>query len=237
LSSELIAATVSSTTTTQAARSPRKVARGVIVLGVLLVIGTLVLDMSGSAARLAGSDGVRTEVFAVVVPGGGTVCQTVGRLPSDTGAAKLLVGTYYRPLPPLALRFVDKSGAAVALGEIRGGGRQGYITVPLRQLGPLSTVSRACLHVGGQFQVALGGTPVAAHTAAAVLNGKPVPGLVSIYYLRHGTASWWQFLPVLDLRFALGKASFFGSWTLPFVAVLVLLLWIAAIALVWRELG
>ena len=70
-----------------------------------------------------------------------------------------------------------------------------------------------------------------------MVDGKPATALVSIYYLRPGSASWWQFLPVLDLRFALGKSSFFGSWTLPFVAVLVLLVWIAAIALIWRELG
>jgi hypothetical protein len=226
-----------STPIREALRSPRKVARAVIVVGVLLVIGTLVLDMSGSAQRLTGSDGVRTEVFAVVVPGGGTVCQTVGALPPETGAAKILVGTYYRPLPPLSLRFVDRSGAAVARGEVRGGGRQGYITFPLRQRGPLSAVSRACLHVGGRFRVALGGTPVPAHTAAAVVNGKPVTGLVAIYYLHRDSASWWEYLPVVNLRFAFGKASFVGSWTLPFVAVLVLLLWIAAIALVWRELG
>jgi hypothetical protein len=213
------------------------VARAVIVAGVLLVIGTLLLDMSGSAPRLAGSDGVRTEVFAVIVPGGGTVCQPVGPLPPDAGAAKLLVGTYYRPLPPLALRFVDKSGAAVARGAVRGGGRQGYISMPLRRLGPLSSVRRACLNVGGRFQVALGSTPVAAHTPTALVNGKPVSALVSIYYLRPGSKSWWRFLPVVNLRFALGKSSFFGSSTLPFVAVLVLLLWIAAIALVWRELG
>ncbi len=228
---------MSSTTTEPAARSPRKLARAVIVLGVLLVIGTLVLDMSGSAQRLTGSDGVRTEVFAVVVPGGGTVCQTVGALPAQTGAAKMLVGTYYRPLPPLKLRFVDKSAATVAVGVLRGGGRQGSISIPLRKFGPLSTVRRACLQVGGRFRVALGGTPVPAHSAAAVVDGKPVTGLVAIYYLHRDSASWWEFLPVLDLRFALGKASFFGSWTLPFVVVLALLVWIAAVALIWRELG
>jgi hypothetical protein len=227
---------VSADTTGEPVRSPRKLARAVIVVGVLLVVATLVLDMSGSAPRLAGSDRVRTEVFSIVAPGGSTVCQAVGPLPSDTGTARILVGTYYRPLPPLVLRFLDRSGGAVARGEVTGG-RQGNVSFPLRQLGRSSTVGRVCLHVGGRFQVALAGTPLPPGQFGATVDRKPVPGQLSIYYLRRGSASWWQFLPVVDARFALGKASFFGSWTLPFVAVVVLLVWIAAVALLWRELG
>jgi hypothetical protein len=169
------------------------------------------------------------------VPGGDTVCQPVGALPSDTGAAKILVGTYYRTLPRLVLKFLNGSGAAVALGEIRGG-RQGLVSIRLRQLGPFSTVTRACLQNGDRFQIALGGTRVPTHPVNEVVNGKPAPGLFSIYYLRRGSASWWQFLPVVDLRFALGKAPFVGSWTLPFAALLVVMVWIGAIALIWREL-
>jgi hypothetical protein len=223
-------------TTEAAAQSPRKLARVVIVVGVVLVVATFVLDMSGSAPRLTGSDAVRTEVFSIVAPGGSTVCQTIAPLPSDTGTARILIGTYYRTLPPLVLRFLNPSGNAVALGNVHGG-RQGNVSFPLRQLGSLSTVSEACLHIGGRFQVALAGTPLPPDQVGATVDGKPVPGQLSIYYLRHGSASWWQFLPVVNARFALGKASFFDSWTLPFVAVVALLVWIAAIALLWRELG
>jgi hypothetical protein len=220
----------------RAAHSPRTVARVVIVVGVLLVIATLLLDMSGSASRLTGSNGVRTEVFATVVPGGGTVCEPVGPLPPGTGAAKLLVGTYYRPLPALRLSFLNRSGGVVASGEIHGG-PQGYVTIDLRHHAPLSTVTRVCLRDADRFQIALGGTRIAGPPVGEVVDGKPASALFAIYYLQRSSASWWQFLPVLNLRFALGKASFFGSWTLPLVALLVLVVWVAAITLVWRELG
>lgn len=199
-------------------------------------MGALVLDMSGSAQRLAGSDGIKPQQFATVAPGGATVCQAVGALPPDTGAAKILIGTYYRPLPPLTIRFLDQSGSIVAQGAVRRG-RQGYVAIPLVRRGPLSRAVRACLRIGGHARVALAGVPAPTQPVDEVINGRPAPGLFTIYYLRAGRETWWELLPVLDLRFGEGKAPFFGRWTLPFAALLVLLVWIGAIALLVRELG
>jgi hypothetical protein len=41
---------------------------------------------------------------------------------------------------------------------------------------------------------------------------------------------------VLTRRFGLGKASFFGDWTLPVAALLLLGVWVATVRLLAREL-
>ena len=43
-------------------------------------------------------------------------------------------------------------------------------------------------------------------------------------------------LPTLSRRFGLGKASFFGDWTLPVVALILVGLWVAVARLLVREL-
>ena len=55
-------------------------------------------------------------------------------------------------------------------------------------------------------------------------------------YLRPGSESWWQLLGVLDERFGFGKATFFGDWTLPVAALLLLGVWVATVRLLIREL-
>jgi hypothetical protein len=55
--------------------------------------------------------------------------------------------------------------------------------------------------------------------------------------MRDARESWWQMLGLLARRFGFGKAPFFGTWTLPLVAVLLLFVWIATVRLLARELS
>jgi hypothetical protein len=71
---------------------------------------------------------------------------------------------------------------------------------------------------------------------AEVVDGSQQPGRISLLYLRAGSESWWQLLPTLSRRFGLGKASFFGAWTLPLAALLLLGVWVSAVRLLLREL-
>jgi hypothetical protein len=59
---------------------------------------------------------------------------------------------------------------------------------------------------------------------------------MAVVYLRPGRESWWQLLPTLSRRMGFGKALFFGTWTLPVAALLLLGLWIAVGRLLLREL-
>lgn len=206
----------------------------IVAFGVLLTLGGLVLDMSGAAPRQSGSDRVRPLQFSVLMPRGGTVCQPVLGIPPDTATVEPLIGTYYRPLPRISIRFISASGTEVASGEVSGG-RQGYVAIPLRRRSR-TPATEACLDIHGSYRAAIGGNSAPAGPADAVVNGKRAAAQITLFYLRPGRETWWQLLPVLDLRFGLGKAPFFGRWTLIATFLLALLAWAATIRLLLREL-
>jgi hypothetical protein len=208
-----------------------------VVLGValLLAAGALVLDMSGSSRRTAGSNHINPTVFSATVPPGGVVCQPAF-LPGDAASVQILIGTFGHAVPPLQLQFVDSAGQAVASGTAPPGARQGTLTIPLRRVQGAPAAKSACLHFGGTSPVAVGGEAGPIHFGSELVDGRPQPGVISLFYLRRGSESWWQLLPALTRRFGLGKASFLGTWTLPVIAALLFALWVATTRLLVREL-
>jgi hypothetical protein len=208
-----------------------------VVLGVAVVaaVSALALDMSGTAPRTAGSDHNSPVVFSAVIPGGGTLCQADSAPPSDTATAVLMVGTYGYAVPELGLTFLDATGHVVSSGRRPAGGGQGDVTIPLSRA--RGEASRACLHVGGVRRLAVGGEEGAVNSGDEIINGALQGGRISLSYYRPGRESWWQLLPTLSRRFGLGKASFFGSWTLAAMALLLVGVWVATIRLLLRELA
>ena len=202
-------------------------------LALLAVLAVLVLDMSGSAPRGAGSDHISPVVFAATVPGGGSVCQPIAPLPSDARRVQLLIGTYGRPVPELGVTFGGAGGAVIAQGTLPAGGKEGTVTLPIHRVARGEAAS-FCLHVGGRSTVVLGGEGGPIGATSELVNGQAQSGRVSLLYLRGGSESWWELLPSLDHRFGLGKASLFGDWTLPAMALLLLGVWVCAVRLLWR---
>ncbi len=208
----------------------------VLALGLLLVVAALVLDMSGRAPRTAGSDHVSPVIFAAAVPGGGTLCQAASPVPPDAASAQLLVGTYGRPVPALSVRFLGANGEPSATGSLPAGAREGAVTIRLSHVAKAAASSRVCLRVEGKSNVVIGGEGVPPGPGSEQVNGTRQPGRISLIYSRPGRESWWQLLPTLSDRFGVGKASFFGSWTLAGMAVLLLGVWVATMRLLLREL-
>lgn len=211
--------------------------RVVLALATLIVVGALALDMSGSAVRTAGSDHADPLTFTAAVAPGGTACQPLAGLPGDAARVQLTVGSYGKPLPPLALRFLDAQGRTAAEGFLPGGGHEGVVTVGVRHRRGAGEAVEGCLRVGrGPGPVALGGEGVPVSALSQRVDGQPQPGRISLVYLRSRSESWWQLLPTLAERFALGKAPFFGVWLLPLAALALLGAWAAAVRLLAREL-
>ena len=211
--------------------------RAVLAVGVSLAIGVLLLEMSVSAPRTAGSDHVSAPVFAAVVPGGGVLCQPVSPVPDDARSVRLLIGTYGRPVPAVSIQFTSATAASVAHGELAAGSRQGYVTIPIGRVTPSSAAGTMCLHVGGSAHVAVGGESGPLGPGSERVDGRPQGGNIALLYLRGGSETWWQLLPVLSERFGLSKAGFFGTWTLPAVVLVMIGVWAGAIRLLARELG
>jgi hypothetical protein len=207
------------------------------VLGaaLLVVVGALVLDMSASAPRTAGSDHTATPVFSATIPAGGRLCQGHVSLPDDAARVQFLIGTYGHPVPALRLSFIDAGGNPVAEGHLSAGAREGVLTIPIDHV-RRAPATAACLRVGGAYNVVLGGENGPVTPGSAVVDGNPQPGRIGLLYFRSGSESWWQLLPELSRRFGLGKASFFGDWTLLLATVLLLAVWVGAVRLLVREL-
>jgi hypothetical protein len=210
--------------------------RIVLAVALLFALSALVLDMFGSAPRTAGSNHVSPAVFAATVPAGGEVCEPVVPLSADVTRVQLLIGSFGRPVPALALRYLDATGSQVAHAEIAAGRREGLVTLPLHQGRGAGSATRACLRLRGGSKIVLGGEGGPVSAATETVNGRPQGGLVSLVYLRSGSESWWQLLPTLSRRFGLGKAALFGDWTLPVLALLLLGVWVATARLLLREL-
>jgi hypothetical protein len=209
--------------------------RIVLCLALLIVAGAFALEMSRRAPRTAGSDHTASPVFSATVPEGGVLCQREVSLPPDAGKAQILIGTYGHPAPALRFSFIAATGIRVAEGRLPAGARGGRVAIPLERLSRAPGVS-ACLRVGRPYGIALGGEQGPVNPSSETVNGQPQPGRISLLYYRSGAESWWQLLPVLSERFGLGKASFFGDWTLALAAILLVAVWVGTVRLLLREL-
>jgi hypothetical protein len=209
-----------------------------VVLGValLLAAGALALDMSGRAPRIAGTDHLNQVAFVATVRGGQALCQPQMILPQDAQRVQMLIGTYGPPVPSLAISFLDAGGRVLTRGRLPAGARQGEVVVPIGYPHGATVEGTLCVRVGAARRVALAGDIFPPGPSSEQIAGRPQAGRIAVTYLRPGRESWWQLLPTLSHRFGLGKASFFGDWTLPLAAIMLLGLWVAVARLLAREL-
>jgi hypothetical protein len=206
-----------------------------IVVATIVFLGVAVLEMSGAAPRISETNGVNPAGFYASVKRGQTLCQPDQTLPADAARVRFLIGTYGRPLPRISGTFVATSGRVVAHGVIPAGGSEGYVTLPLRH--SEATTGKLCLRVSSKQTVVIAGWQTTASPADQTLNGKRQPASLSLTFLRAGNESWWRLLPTVFRRFGYGKWSVLGSWTFIACGVALVLVWVASLRLLWRELS
>lgn len=214
-------------------RRSSRLVRGVVVGATAVTLAVLGLELSGSAPRVADSDRVNAAAFTAVLRPGEKLCQPGVALPADAAGIKMLVGTYGRPRPPISVELIDASGRVVNNGSLAGGGSPGYVIVPMRHSG--SEAGRLCVTIGGRHMMAVGGSPAPINASSQTLDGRPQGGILALWYMRHGSESWWQLLPTLLHRFGYGKWSFLGAWTFVVGSLLLAAVWIAVLRLMWTE--
>ncbi len=210
-----------------------------MVLAVALAVagGALLLDMSGSAPRLAGTDHTVAASFVVDLKAGQEVCQPGMELPSEAERVELLVGTYGAPVPEMKLRFLGSNGHLRTAGRLPAGAREGNVTVPVSYPHGAAASGTLCVLVSGGKDTVLGGAAFTAGPASEEVGGVPQPGRIWTLYLRPGSESWWQLLPTLSRRFGLGKSPVFGDWTLPVAALALLGACVGTVRVLRRELA
>jgi hypothetical protein len=209
-----------------------------VALGVALalVVGVLVVEMSGRAQRISDTDHFNPVGFVGVVGSGQELCQSAMLLPEDVRAMQVLVGTYGSQVPAMTMRFLV-DGGQIASGHIPSGGIQGSVKLPVSYPHGPSVAGTLCVRVAhSPTKTVFAGDVFTPGSVSEQVNGKPQAGRIAVTFLRAPHESWWHLLPTLSRRFGLGKSSFFGDWTFPVAALLLLGVWVGAIRLLTREL-
>jgi hypothetical protein len=196
-------------------------------LAILIALG---LVLSQSKPRLAGTNNVRDPIFAAVVPGGAAVCQSGQGIPGDSDRVRVLVGTYGTPLPPLTIT-ADGPGKHVT-GRIRGGGKEGYVFIPVpRNDRPVENLT-ICLRNGGATKIAVAGEGI---PPPATVGARAAQGRIRYAWYRPGSENWFQLAGTVLHRFGYGNAPWYGGWVLGLVGLLLLAAGGLAIRTVLRE--
>ena len=113
--------------------------RVVLIGGVALILAGLVYVLSQSGYEQTGSDSVKPETFAVVLPAGGTVCQGPDVVAAKTGRVNMVIGSYGKPGPPLRVVLRQSRVGVVAAGGLALGWKEGAVSIPLAK--PLKTIA------------------------------------------------------------------------------------------------
>jgi len=184
--------------------------RVVLIGGVALILAGLVSVLSQSGYEQTGSDSVKTETFAVVLPAGGTVCQGPDVVAAKTGRVNMVIGSYGKPGPPLRVVLRQSRVGVVAAGGLAPGWKEGAVSIPLAK--PLKTIAapQLCLSNRGASRVALGGVHASTPGSPTRLNGKVVPERLSLIYTEKDKRSGWSRLG--DLASRVGDAHGVGGW-------------------------
>jgi hypothetical protein len=209
----------------------RTAALAALAVGVVALLIALGAALFTSKPRLAGTNNVRDPVFAAVVPGGQTVCQSGEGLPKDADRLRILVGTYGASMPPLGVS-IDGPGAHLR-GRRPGGGPEGYVFIPIPRTDKPAGGLRVCVRNGGARRIAIAGEAV--QPVALLDGGRGTSGRLRLAWYRPGDENWFQLAGTVLHRFGYGNAPWFGGWLLVVGFLMLLAAGGVAVAAALRE--
>lgn len=192
----------------------------VIGAGLALVAGLVLVLLLLPDQRRAGSNYVPEYGPVAELRGSATHCEHGQLIPEDTAALNLLVGTYGRPTPRIAVSARAPGGGAVTRGVLPAGRREGRVVVPVKRVDQTVNGVDVCIRTGG---------------GRTVLYGRAEN--IRLAWLRPGSESRLSFLPTIAHRVGLAKFNPLGSWLLPFLALVLATAWFVALRTVVREAG
>jgi hypothetical protein len=194
----------------------------VLAVAVVVVAAGLLAVLSDSKSRQSGSNHVPEVGPVLTLRGTDTHCQPGQVVPKDTGGVRLLVGTFGREVPGLAVTVRD-GGRTVTAGRYAGG-PEGHVIVPLRRVSRRVENTTVCIRV-----------QPAQRQSRTVLYGASEQ--VRLEWQRPGDESWLGLLPTVAHRFGFGRGVLDGSWVLALAALALAGAWVLALRLTLRELS
>jgi hypothetical protein len=188
-----------------------RLARWAAAPALALLAVSLIVALSGSEWRYAGTNAVRSLSGVVTVAPGRSVCQPGQVVPRGAAFAEFVVDPLGAPGSSLHLRVQDAAGRRIAEGSRRGPGAAGLVAVPMPERRATTLEARVCLENAGRRPLRLGGMPIG---GPGVRNGGRLePALVRIGWREAKPSTGWSALPAIAHRFAIVKPSWVGAWT------------------------
>jgi hypothetical protein len=189
-----------------------------LLLAAGLPLGVLAVAITLTQAPITVARVSTTErTFLAEVRHKTSVCQAGEALPRETSAIRLGADGF---LGPRVTVEVLAHSRVIAHGERGSGWTAGVVTVPVNRLSTARSGVELCftLFGNGEESTTLVGSP-AAGARAAHGNDGPLPGRVSVEYLRPSRSSWWSLAPQVARRMGLGHAAA-GTWCVLLVLAL-----------------
>lgn len=205
-----------------------------LVVGLALMAIAIVVTLSGSPLVVAHANGTVPNEAIVETSNAAEACQGGEVLPAGISAIRLTLSSVAGPRVSLSALSGTR---VVAGGAVGSGWTSGAVTVPVRPVAHAISDVRICFRLGPTVEtVAIDGSPTPAAVAARDRAGAPLPGRITVEYMRSASGTWWSAASGVARRIGLGRAPS-GTW----IAVLLVVLMGAAVAsaswLVAKELG
>jgi hypothetical protein len=200
-----------------------------IALGVI----ALIVLLSGSAPRLAGTNDVVPAARIGNRSHGGQICQRGETLPADTAAIRISLGAPAgRGGPQVGIVVGTATGSSLTQGRRAAGWAGSSVTVPVHRVTRATGDTTACVLIGTGAPVVLAIGQPTPPLMPAMSGRVPVPGAMRLDYLRAGRESWWSYAPAVAQHIGFGRGTLGGTW----VSFAIVLLVLAATAAAMREL-
>jgi hypothetical protein len=224
-------------------------ARIALAAGLTLTALGVCLVLSGSPPAATRTKTARTKTvmfWRSDLPG--RICQAEETLPRGSTAIRIWLEAVIGP--PVSIEVLAR-GRVVAQGAHGAGWTAGSVTIPLKPISQTVSPATVCVHVshlresfslqGSRTPPARadierqGPVPPSARGLAPTYREGPLPGRVTIEYLKPGDRSWWSLALSVARRMGLGHA-FSGSWIALLAIVLMLAVAVTMSRLLLKEL-
>jgi Predicted membrane protein (DUF2142) len=196
-------------------------------VGIAIVAATSLIFLQTRHPQVAGTNSVAPFAPAWAIPGGGTRCQLLHRLPAGANRLRIVLS---RASPGALIRAeIDRRGTPVAGGVTRA--QPGDVNVKLAQRTIGRRRVRLCIFNGGKERLVFLGEHKRSRKPSAAGSKHPVP---SVVFLKPGTSSWLGRAGTIIKRFGYVQAGVLGGWALWLAAALGVAMFALAL---WAVIG
>jgi hypothetical protein len=188
----------------------------VLASGLALISGAVLATLLHSPSTVASTNGVQPSTQLMSARSDVGACQAHETVPGATTAIRLQIVATTGPLVSVE---VLHRGNVVTHGTMGAAWYGGVVTVPIHAVGRAVSNATICFQLRGlSGEVEAIGTSTSAAIAARSA-GKPLPGRVTIAYLRPESRSWLSLAGSTVQHMQLGRAAS-GPWIVVAIAVL-----------------